>query len=183
MKFRYGIFLFVCVFCLSCINNNETADLIAQMQSKEVVLPLDSMDYMGIVPCVPMLNGYKFVIYSDSSDCSSCSLRKLYQWDIFSELSKRYGDGVQFIFIFSPSKKNQRIFELTVRNVPSSSLIYMDTTNIFFRFNPHISCDRRFHTFLLDENNNVLLVGNPLENKKIEEMFWKIVEEHFDKRE
>lgn len=33
------------------------------------------------------------------------------------------------------------------------------------------------HTFLLDEDNKVILVGNPLHNKKIEEMFYKIVEE------
>ena len=41
----------------------------------------------------------------------------------------------------------------------------------------------RFHTFLLDENNNVLLVGNPLDNEKIEEMFWQIVEKKLGKRE
>ena len=35
----------------------------------------------------------------------------------------------------------------------------------------------------LDENNNVLLVGNPLENEKIEEMFWQILEEKLGKRE
>ena len=40
-----------------------------------------------------------------------------------------------------------------------------------------------FHTFLLDENNNVLLVGNPLDNEKIEEMFWQIVEKKLGKRE
>ncbi len=40
-----------------------------------------------------------------------------------------------------------------------------------------------FHTFLLDENNNVLLVGNSLENEKIEEMFWQILEEKLGKRE
>ena len=40
-----------------------------------------------------------------------------------------------------------------------------------------------FHTFLLNENNNVLLVGNPLENETIEEMFWQIVEGKLGKRE
>ena len=39
------------------------------------------------------------------------------------------------------------------------------------------------HTFLLDENNNVLLVGNPLENEKIKKLFWQIVEEKLGKRE
>lgn len=49
--------------------------------------------------------------------------------------------------------------------------------------NTCIPVDKMFHAFLLDENNNVLLVGNPLENEKIEELFWKIVEERFGKRE
>ncbi len=33
----------------------------------------------------------------------------------------------------------------------------------------------------LDEDDNVILVGNPLRNKKIEEMFYKIVEERLGK--
>ena len=37
--------------------------------------------------------------------------------------------------------------------------------------------------FLLDEDNNVLLVGNPIWNEKIKEMFWQIVEEKLGKRE
>lgn len=183
MNFKYCVFLIISVLFLSCKNKNATMEQIARMQSDVVVLPLDSMNNTGVSPCVPRLDGYKFIVYSDSSDCSSCSLRKLYQWDELSELSKRYGDGVQFIFIFSPSKKNQGLFELAIRNVLSSSLIYMDTINIFSRLNPHIPGERRFHTFLLDEDNNVLLVGNPLENEKIKELFWQIVEERLGKRE
>jgi len=41
--------------------------------------------------------------------------------------------------------------------------------------------DNLLHTFLLDENNNVILVGNPVRNKKIKEMFYKIVEEKLGK--
>ena len=37
------------------------------------------------------------------------------------------------------------------------------------------------HTFLLDEDDNVILVGSPLHNRKIEEMFYKIVEERLGK--
>ena len=39
------------------------------------------------------------------------------------------------------------------------------------------------HTFLLDRDDNVLLVGNPIWNEKIEEMFWQIVEERLGKNE
>lgn len=47
--------------------------------------------------------------------------------------------------------------------------------------NPHLPKNKALHTFLLDENNNVILVGNPLHNKKIEKIFYKIVEEKLGK--
>ena len=42
---------------------------------------------------------------------------------------------------------------------------------------PHIPSNPLLHSFLLDENDSVLLVGNPVRNKKIEELFFKILEE------
>ena len=39
------------------------------------------------------------------------------------------------------------------------------------------------HSFLLDENNNVVLVGNPLTNKRIEELLWEFVDERFGQLE
>lgn len=55
--------------------------------------------------------------------------------------------------------------------------IYMDTTGIFHRTNPQLPSNPMLHTFLLDENNEVLVVGNPLENEKIDRMFWRTVKE------
>ena len=40
-----------------------------------------------------------------------------------------------------------------------------------------------YHTFLLDENNKIILVGNPLHNKKIEKLFLDMLDEKFDKNE
>lgn len=37
------------------------------------------------------------------------------------------------------------------------------------------------HTFLLDKNNNVILVGNPLVNKEIEKLFYKRTQELLSK--
>ena len=42
------------------------------------------------------------------------------------------------------------------------------------RANPQLPSNPMLHTFLLDENNEV---GNPLENEKIERMFWRTVKE------
>jgi len=59
--------------------------------------------------------------------------------------------------------------------------VLIDTLGEFEKLNVHLPKDRAFHTFLLDENNNVILVGDPLYNKMIRKMFYKIVEEKLGK--
>lgn len=70
-----------------------------------------------------------------------------------------------------------------MRTYAPDNIVYVDTLGLFAKQNPYLSSNTIMHTFLLDEDNNVLLVGNPLENEKIEEMFWQIVEEKLGKRE
>ncbi|MFI3306556.1 MAG: hypothetical protein R3Y68_08625 [Rikenellaceae bacterium] len=60
--------------------------------------------------------------------------------------------------------------------------IIIDSIGEFERLNPHLPKNKAMHTFLLDENNNVVLVGNPLNNPKIEKMFKEIVEEKLDEK-
>ena len=53
----------------------------------------------------------------------------------------------------------------------------MDTTGVCHRTTPQLPSNPMLHTFLLDENNEVLVVGNPLDNEKIDRMFWRTVKE------
>ena len=43
--------------------------------------------------------------------------------------------------------------------------------------NPNLPSESMYHTFMLDENNRVILVGNPMLNKQIEDMMLSIVDE------
>lgn len=70
-----------------------------------------------------------------------------------------------------------------MKTIPPSIPIYVDTLGVFNRNNRHIPSNPELHTFLLDSNGYVLLVGNPLENEKIEKLFWQILEEKLGKRE
>ena len=60
----------------------------------------------------------------------------------------------------------QILIALYIRRDKLNYPIYVDTLGIFSLGNPHLLQDPRFHTFLLDENNNVILVGNPLQDRK-----------------
>ena len=44
--------------------------------------------------------------------------------------------------------------------------IYIDNGNLFRKNNRNIPFDERMHTFLLDENNKVILVGSPLKKNR-----------------
>lgn len=78
-------------------------------------------------------------------------------------------------------KREVRSTELLIANTNFDYPILIDTLGEFERLNPHLPKNQALHTFLLDENNRVILVGNPLRNKKIKEMFYKIVEEKLGK--
>lgn len=73
-------------------------------------------------------------------------------------------------------KREVRSTELLIANTNFDYPILIDTLGEFERLNPHLPKNQALHTFLLDENNRVILVGNPLRNKKIKEMFYKRVE-------
>ena len=70
-----------------------------------------------------------------------------------------------------------------IKNSRFNYPIILDTLGQFAKLNPHLPKNKALHTFLLDENNNVILVGNPLHNKKIKEMFYRIVEDRLEKPE
>ncbi|MBS4809127.1 MAG: hypothetical protein KH071_14815 [Paraprevotella sp.] len=70
-----------------------------------------------------------------------------------------------------------------MKQITPSCPVYLDSLGVLERANPQIPSNPDLHTFLLDEDNNVLLVGNPIWNEKIKEMFWQIVEEKLGKRE
>ena len=46
-----------------------------------------------------------------------------------------------------------------------------DVDGEFISHNPNIPDNKLLHTFMLDENNNVILIGDPTINSRIEELF------------
>jgi hypothetical protein len=51
------------------------------------------------------------------------------------------------------------------------------TTPAFPRANPHIPTDERLHTFLLDRDGKVVLVGDPANNSELWELYKKTITE------
>ena len=53
--------------------------------------------------------------------------------------------------------------------------IYIDVADSLNRLN-HFSSDERFQTLLLDKDNKVVAIGNPINNPKVKELYLKIIQ-------
>ena len=187
---RYtGVLLLLTALCfVSCTGKKDFKDGIVQLQSRPVSLSLDKMRCMWngkdtVVSEERYDTDFKLVVYSDTAACSSCGLKTMYLWDDLIHALESYGKSVSLCFIFMPLQKDLEEFYFTMRTMAPLLPVHVDTAGIFIRENPHIPREAVYHTFLLDKDNRVVLVGNPSRSEKIKEMFWQIVEEKLGKRE
>lgn len=185
MKNIFIILICIVLFGSACSNRErQFTKEIKKLQSRAIQLPSKGL-IMQLGTELRKINvnekGLKLVVYADSVGCTTCAINHIDSWERFVNYAKQFNDQLKFYFIFSPMKEELRRTQLMIANTIFDYPILLDTLGEFEKLNPHLPKNRAFHVFLLDENNNVILVGSPMHNKKIEEMFYKIVEEKLRK--
>lgn len=191
LKRNFSILALVAFFLWITIQScnhkeGQMKEYIIRLQETPVCVPLDKLVSLNENSEVTKdvadgCDKLKLVVYSDSIICSSCRIKEMYRWDDFLSRLGQCNSRIEVLFIFAPSHDKIGQFKMAIKTLPKNYPIYMDTTNIFLTSNPQIPSNPIFHTFLLDEWNNVLLVGNPLENEKVATLFWRTVEERLGK--
>ena len=172
MKIICSIWTVFVILC-SCANSQKKqyTDLLQDWMNREIQIPdnpvftvlaRDTVDF-------PMQADYKILTYVDSVGCLSCKL----QLDRWKELMEDGGfSGVDFLFFFSPEKMRDIVG--TLRMEGFTHPVCIDRDKRLNRLN-HFLADPTFQTFLLDENNRVRAVGNPVHNPKVKELYLKII--------
>ena len=113
-------------------------------------------------------------MYYSNIECSSCTINNLIE---YHDIYKKIGGGTLFspIIIFG---LNNQYYSIT-SNLQSHGIdfpVIIDKYNDFRSINPSIPDDSRYHTFLLDRNNRVVLVGNPLSSDAMWSLFRKTLD-------
>lgn len=185
MKSVFVTFFCTVLFLVACSSRErQFAKEIKVLQSKMIRLPSKGLIMQrGKELQKDDVNEevFKLIVYADSVECTACAINHINLWERFINYAKQFDDQLRFYFIFFPMQKELHGIKLMIANTKFDYPILLDSLGEFERLNPHLPQNKALHTFLLDENNNVLLVGNPLHNKKIEEMFYKVVEEKLGK--
>ena len=111
---------------------------------------------------------YKVVSYIDSIGCTDCKL-KLDRWKEFmEEVQKQSDKKVSFLFFFhSKDKKELRFLTRQSDFIYPVCFDEKDDFNALNRF----PVDITFQTLLLNKDNKVITVGNPVHHPKVKELY------------
>lgn len=173
---KYYILFFI-VFVLSSCRDSQRdrmLSILKEWEQKEILFPSHSVFTIQGNDTVEyhLQHKYKIVTYVDSLGCISCKLH-LSEWKKFIYVvDSLRPDTVQFLFFFSPKKKREISRTLLEERFKYPICIdEQDSINVL----NHFPSDLRFQTFLLDRDNKVIAIGNPIHNSKIKELYLKII--------
>jgi len=167
--------LLVLLFCCSCQESREEAvyRLVKEWTGKEIKFPERSVFTVQGKDTVDFTfheADYKVLVYVDSVGCTSCKLQ-LDRWKkVIKEITEETGQDIPFLFFFHP-KDMKELRYLTRRDSFTYPVCFdeKDELNALNRF----PSDMTFQTFLLDKDNKVVSVGNPVHNPKVKELYLK----------
>lgn len=151
----------------------QIMELVNEWQEKEIKFPdnliftrylTDTTDFQ-----IPQ-SEYKVLVYVDSTGCTSCKLQ-LHKWKELIEYADSETQGkVPFLFFFHP-KDTKEIRYLLKRN-GFDRPVYIDLDDRLNKLNK-FPADMTFQTFLLDKNNKIVALGNPVHNTAVKDLYLK----------
>lgn len=162
------------VFFNSCNENNqkrEITEIVKKWHGKEIIFPenivftrygRDTIQYE-----VPE-SEFKIILYVDSVGCTSCKLQ-LHKWKEFiQEVDSLTSNTVPVLFFFHPKDKRELTYLLKRDGIGIP--VCIDSEDQLNSLNRFPSRDD-FQCFLLDRENKVVYIGNPVYNPRIRERY------------
>lgn len=116
---------------------------------------------------------YKIVTYVDSIGCISCKLQ-LPRWKSFIHTVDSISH-VKVPFVFYFHAKTIKELRYVTRRDDFHYPICLDIKDEFNSIN-HLPSEMLLQTFLLDKDNKIIAMGNPVHNPKIKELYLQILE-------
>lgn len=177
MKYRrLFIKLLVVVSFSACMrkNNDTMIHLVKEWEKKEIIIPDDLCFtvYGRDTVQYPELLQYTILSYVDSVGCFSCKLQLPMWRNLISQLDSTYPKKVSVLLFLHSKSESELLY--TLKKNGFDYPVCIDENDKFNRLN-HFPSDMAFQTFLLDKDNKVLAMGNPILNPKIKELYLKII--------
>ncbi|MEI6865150.1 hypothetical protein [Flavicella sp.] len=179
---KYIIILVTVCSILSCKNTTNSkletslTNTVEKTLGKKIILPTKLKSYNSFPNIIADSLQMSFASYKIFShinvSCSSC-IDGIKNWD---SLVPDFIKVRTSIYLICSSKDN---FELIKSIFESNKLkgfsypIFFDNENKFIEKNPFMKVSTHFETVLTDNNNNIILMGNPIYSEETKELYFK----------
>lgn len=180
----YFFLLFMAVVNLSCnspTNKEQENDRTRQFElfyGKEIRIPKTDLQFVSDSSVLAikesLLNKRPCIISIIEVDCGTCLL-KLESWRELIKQSEWLGkdDLILILLTSNPtwSKKYYSVIMISELN------LFIDSSYSIVKLN-QIPGENRYRTFLLDENNRIVVLGEPFQNEKMLALYSRRFKEH-----
>lgn len=162
-------------FISSCTSkDNDNREVVEDWIGKEIIIPANLKYQIG--KCIVNYDftdaDFKIVTYINSEGCTSCKM-KLKSWDKFIKELKLSSDiTINFLMVINTDEK--KVVETLLKQNDFNNPVAIDPKGDYDRINL-LPAKSDYQTFLLDNNNKVLVIGNPVNNPKIKELYKQII--------
>lgn len=174
MRLRVLIGTLGCLMALAACTGRAERN-VDQWLGREIVIPADLVYTRygsDTVPFSTAASDYTVLMYVDTAGCVSCRLQ-LERWRDWMEYVRRESPyNVSFLFDFYPKDESE-----------------LRDLLLFHRFDAPVCIDRedrlnrtngfpegwQYHTFLLDSAARVVLMGNPVNNQEVAELYRQVL--------
>jgi len=175
MRYRLVIQFIILLLCFGCgqkfKRDHILLDHIKARVGRELLIPgsvefyktdQDSDRYkLGL--CT---SNIKIVSYIDGN-CSAC-IQDLKKWELF--VTRSFPDKKPQVIFYVYADDLSLFRHINEKYIHSIFPMYLDPGNSFSRENK-LSKEKMLQTFLVDKNNHVILVGNPLFSTKLKNLY------------
>ena len=161
---RFLLAIFIVVLIASCTNDRLAKEM-EQFMGRQITVPTDLNavwngrdTVLADFTKVPI----KLVIWYDSLLCNSCQISKMSVWNAKVAYADSLAQWFSIIYLFTPKKEEANKINIALKADKFDYPIFIDQNGTFVKQNPNLPKSRELHSFLLDKNNRVKLVGSPL---------------------
>lgn len=147
------------------------------LYAQKIVVPYSDMETIVVDSSkLKKSSSFRILAYVDSTECTSCYASHFSEWEYILKECRKYEPAISFITIIEAKELANEIKREYLKSNFSKS-IFIDRTGVFRKKNPTFPDANIMHVLLLDKDNKVVLVGNPLNNKRIEELLYNKLKE------
>ena len=176
---RLIILLFVTILLISCKESRQDRieHLVNEWSGKTIRFP-NTMCFTSYSNDTVLVHytrerlPYTILNYVDTIGCISCKLQ-LPRWkEMIREIDSMYPQRVNCLMVFNPQEK--RRFIQYLKNNQFDSFVYIDEKDSLNFLNNFLQ-NEHFHTFLLDKDDKIIAIVNPVLKPKIRDLYFDII--------